>query len=113
MKSDRCLKIWILLLKKMPKFEGTVYRSLSSDMMSDPEEFWNLHQPGSIVRYKAYTSSSLEVYDESMDVQCEIVSRAGRNISAYNENEKEVLFSRDSYFRVKKVSGKTIYMEEI
>lgn len=100
-------------LDKLPKFEGTVYRSLSSDMMNDEEEFWNLHQPGSIVRYRAYTSSSLEVYDESMDVQCEIVSSTGRNISAYNKKEKEVLFSRDSYFRIKEVSGKIIYMEEI
>ena len=100
-------------LKKMPKHEGTVYRSLSSDMMNNPEKFWQLHQVGNVVRYRAYTSSSLEIYDETMDIQCIVQSKNGRNISLYNENEKEVLFERGSEFIVTKINDKIIYMEEL
>ena len=99
-------------LEKMPKYEGTVYRSLSSDMMNNPQEFWQLHQTGNFVQYKAYTSSSLEVYDETMDIQCVIQSKNGRNITAYNDNEKEVLFMRDATFRIAAVKENIIYMEE-
>lgn len=99
-------------LSKMPKYEGTVYRSLDSSVMENPEEFFKLHQPGRIVGYKAFTSTSLEVYDEKLDIQCIIKSKTGRNITSFNENEKEILFERDSLFRIEKINGNTIYMEE-
>ena len=79
--------------------------SLDSRVMENPEEFWKLHQPGNTVGYKAFTSSSLEVYDESMDIQCVINSKTGRDITSFNENEKEILFVRDSLFRIKKIDG--------
>ena len=83
-----------------------------SDMMNYPQEFWQLHQTANFVQYKAYTSSSLEVYDETMDIQCVIQSKNGRNITAYNDNEKEVLFMRDATFRIAAVKENIIYMEE-
>ena len=100
-------------LEKMPKYEGTVYRSLSSDMMNNSKEFWQLHQVGNTVQYKAYTSSSLEVYDETMDIQCVIKSKRGRNITSHNDNEKEILFQRNSLFFVTGIKSHTIYMEEV
>ena len=100
-------------LQKMPKHEGTVFRSLDSRVMENPEEFWKLHQPGAIVGYKAFASSSLEVYDESMDIQCVINSKNGRDITAFNENEKEILFARNSEFIITEINGKTIFMEEV
>ena len=99
-------------LQKMPKYEGTVYRSLDSSMMGDVDEFLRLHQPGSIVGYRAFTSTSLKVYDENMDIQCVIKSKTGRNITSFNKKEEEILFGRDSLFRVERIEGNTIYMEE-
>lgn len=99
-------------LQKMPKYEGTVYRSLDSSIMENPAEFWRLHQPGSIVGYRAFTSTSLKVYDENMDIQCVIKSKTGRNITSFNKKEEEILFGRDSLFRVERIEGNTIYMEE-
>lgn len=99
-------------LQKMPKYEGTVYRSLDSSVMENPAEFWRLHQPGSIVGYKSFTSTSLKVYDENMDIQCVIKSKTGRNITSFNKKEEEILFGRDSLFRVERIEGNTIYMEE-
>lgn len=99
-------------LNKFPKFEGIVYRSLSSNMMSNPKKFWDLHQPGCIVQYSAYTSASFEIYDDSMDIQCSILSKTGRDISSFNRNEQEVLFGRDTIFRISSVEDNHIYLEE-
>ena len=96
----------------MPKYEGTVYRSLSSDMILDVQEFKRLHQPGNYIKYSAYTSSSLEVYDDTMDIQCIIKSKNGKNIMAFNSNEQEVLFKRDSWFYISKIENDIIYLEE-
>ena len=96
----------------MPKYEGTVYRSLDSSMIGDIDEFWRLHQPGSIVGYKSFTSSSVKVYDENMDIQCVIKSKTGRNITSFDAKEKEILFRRESLFRIERIDGNTIYMEE-
>lgn len=100
-------------LNKMPNYEGTVYRSLSSDMMENKEEFWKQHQPGNLVKYKAYTSSSLEVYDKGMDIQCVIQSKRGKDITLYNSNEKEILFEKGGSFFINKVIKNTIFMEEM
>lgn len=100
-------------LAKMPTFEGTVYRSLSSDMIENIDEFWTLHQKGKIVTYDAYTSTSLEVYDDTMDIQFVIQSKNGRDITKYNFNEREILFERESSFWVTDVEENTIFLLEV
>ena len=100
-------------LEKLPKYKGTVYRSLDSSMIDNPAEFWRLHQPGNVVQYSAFTSTSLNVYDGNMDIQCVIKSNKGRDITAFNPNEQEVLFGRDSNFIITEVKGNTIFMEEV
>lgn len=99
-------------LDKMPKYNGTVYRSISSRSISDIDEFWNVHKKGYFVRYPAYTSTSTEMYDETMDIQYVITGKTGRDIRIYNENEKEILFKRNSRFYITDVIENTIYMEE-
>lgn len=42
-----------------------------------------------------------------------ITSRHGKDMTMFNAGEREVLFPRDTWFHVTKVSGHTIYMEEI
>ena len=100
-------------LQKMPKYEGIVYRSLDSSVMSNPEEFWKIHTPNRIVNYKSFTSSSTSVYDKNMNIQMIIKSKNGKDIRGYNSNEQEILFGRNSVFKVTNVINNTIYMEEV
>lgn len=100
-------------LLKMPKYEGVVYRSLSSDMMSHPKSFWKEHSVGSIVSYNAFTSTSTFIYDETMDIQMIIKSKNGKDIRKYNSREGEILFNRNSAFRVTKIKNNIIYLEEM
>ena len=100
-------------LQKMPKYEGTVYRSLDSNVMENPEEFIVSHQPGMIVQSSAYMSTSTNVYDDTMDIQCVIKSKNGRDISSYNKAEKEILFERDTSLIITAIRGNIIYMEEV
>ena len=101
-----------MALSKLPDYEGVVYRSLSSEFM-DVNDFFRRHEVDHFVRYDAFTSTSKEVYDETMDIQLVLKVKHGKDISQWNENESEVLLRRGSYFYVTKVEGKTIFLEEI
>ena len=100
-------------LEKLPDYKGTVYRSIRSDYISDMDKFELTHTPNSIITYDSYTSTSKEIYDENMDIQFEIQTKHGKDISSWNSNEQEVLHKRESAFRITKREGNTIYMEEI
>ena len=100
-------------LEKLPIYEGTVYRSMRSEEMLDSAAFFKMHTPGNVVKYPAYTSSSTEVYDESMDIQLIIRSKRGRDMRVYNSLEQEILFKRGSRFLVEKREGKRIWLKEI
>lgn len=100
-------------LNKLPVYEGTVYRSVSQQRILDIEAFERAHQSGCIVTYPAYTSASLDNYDDTMEYQFVIQSKRGKNIVRYNENEQEIVFGRNSIFVVLSREGNTIYMEEL
>lgn len=100
-------------LDKLPKYQGTVYRSMSSDMMPDAEAFLQQHEIGRRIRYKAYTSTSTEVYDSGMDIQLIIQSKTGCDMRDVNKMEQEVLFKRNKWFVVTKQEGDTIWLMEI
>lgn len=100
-------------LDKLPVYTGTVYRSLTSDMMPDVALFWDQHKIGEIVTYPAYTSSGTEVYDSSMDIQLIIQSKRGRDMREYNPMETEVVFKRNSRFRVEKREGNKLWLTEV
>ena len=99
-------------LEKMPKYNGNVYRSVSSFGIDDIGDFVNSHVPGTIIRFPSYTSTSTAMYDEGFPIQYVISSQSGRDIREYNQQEEEILFPRDFAFRVVKVEGNTIFMEE-
>ena len=98
---------------KLPKYEGIVYRSVSSQMIEDLDKFNDLHQEGKVVNYAAYTSTGTVVYDETMDLQFIIKSKSGRDLREFNPNEQEILFRRGTFFAVVKREGNTIWMEEL
>lgn len=99
-------------LDKMPEYRGTVYRSISDFGIDDVDIFVAAYEAGRKKIYLAYTSASRSVYDESFPIQYVIESRHGRDITKYNPKEQEILFKRGTKFRVLKVEGNTIYMEE-
>ena len=102
-----------MALLKLPKYQGIVYRSLDSKEMDDEAAFWEAHSPGNRVVYSAYTSSSTEIYDESMDIQMVIQSVNGRDMRDINPQEQEILFRRGSMFFVERQEGKRLWLTEI
>lgn len=89
----------------MPKYRGTVYRSLQSDMIADVEKFNLEHQVGKFIPYSAFTSAGTEVYDETMDIQMIIESKSGRDMRLYNPKESEILFLPATLFKITKKRG--------
>lgn len=100
-------------LKKMPKYKGTLYRSLSEFGIPDVEEFIKGHIPGRPIQFREYLSTSEVVYDESFPIQYVIQSKSGRDIQKFNPGEKEILFERNTWFIPTKIEGNIIYMEEM
>lgn len=100
-------------IMKLDKYQGEVYRSLSFQFEDEYENFVREHKDGEIIMYKAYTSSSTEIYDDSMKVQMIIKSKKGRDMRSFNKNEKEVLFPRNTKFIVEKNEGDKIWLKEI
>ncbi|MEG2213965.1 MAG: phage head morphogenesis protein, partial [Clostridiales bacterium] len=99
-------------LEKLPAYEGTVYRSITNMGIDDVDAFIAKYAVGELVPAPAYTSTSTNVYDKSFPIQYVIQSHNGRDIRAYNANEQEILFKRDSVFLVQRVDGHTIYLRE-
>ena len=80
-------------------------------------KFMEEHQVGNTVTYKEYLSSSnKEGYNPGSNIKIYINSSTGKNIMAYNPDESEVLYKRNSSFVVKEIieqDGVTyILMEE-
>ena len=111
--EEQYIKAMDSALQKMPKYEGTVKRSLSDFGILDVDEFVESYVPGELKIFNEYLSSSTEVYDDSFQIQYVIQSKNGRDIRKYNSTEKEILFERGSSFIVTRVDGHTIYMEEL
>ncbi len=100
-------------LDKLPSYQGTVYRSVSEMGIEDVDAFVNAIPVGETISSPAYTSSGTEVYDASFPIQYVIQSKNGKDLRLYNPEEAEILFGRNTYFRITKIEGHTIYMEEI
>ena len=111
--EEQSIKAMDSALQKMPKYEGTVKRSLSDFGILDVDEFVESYVPGELKIFNEYLSSSTEVYDDSFQIQYVIQSKNGRDIRKYNSTEKEILFERGASFIVTRVDGHTIYMEEL
>ena len=100
-------------LDKLPSYQGTVYRSVSDMGIEDVDAFVNAHHVGGVFSSPAYVSSGTVVYDESFPIQYVIQSNNGKDLRVYNPDESEILFGRNTGFRITKIEGHTIYMEEI
>ena len=88
-------------LDKLPKYKGIVNRSV---FVRDQEHlnkilsvFNNENLEGS---WSSYLSCSKNVYDENDDLRFIIKSKTGRDVSMFNINESEVIFKRNTKFRI-------------
>ena len=105
------------VLDKMPNYNGIVQRSFMLDK-NQLKIFFKLHQEGNIIKYKAYTSATVgNRYNNFSNVELLIKSINGKDIRKYNKEEQEILFKRNTKFKViRKEKIKDIYyiqMEEI
>jgi len=90
-------------LDKLPRYEGLVTRSLSFNQ-EDLQEFLEKHTAGREVEYFAYTSTTIgSRYNYESQVELYIYSQKGRSMLKYNTEEKEVLYKRNSKFKVKEI----------
>jgi len=92
-------------LKKFPKYDGAVSRSLYFTNSEDLAAFLEKHKVRNTVTYSDFTSctASKELYNASGQVQMYWKSSNGRNITVINDAEKEVLYERNFSFRVEAV----------
>ena len=104
-------------LSKTKTYKGEVNRSLLFMYDEDIDKYLVMHKVGLPVRYNQYISTTTDLmYNEDGQVQMHILSRYGKDIRQYNENENEILFERDAIFMVKKILKKDgiwdIWLEE-
>lgn len=90
-------------LEKLPNYMGDVNRSLFFHDAESMYTFLDDYKIGSTIKYKSYTSTSKDVYDEDDDVRIIIKnSKSGKDLKGYNDKEVEVLYHRNAEFIVRK-----------
>ena len=104
-------------LNKFSNYEGNVSRSLIIDK-GELNKFLQIHKVGNNVTYKAYTSTTVgNRYNELSNVELHIKSKKGKDIRKYNKEEQEILFKRNSEFKVIQIKEINkvyhIYMKEL
>lgn len=89
-------------LDKLPKYSGRLQRDYFFETADDLRSFAKNFKIGEIFSDNAYLSTSKIHYGENQEqLHFEILnSKTGRDVSKYNENEQEVLFKRDTPFRI-------------
>lgn len=94
-------------LDKMDNYHGDVVRCLDIGNRTDLEKFLQEHRIGDIVSYREYTScSAADDYNPEANIKIYRESKNGKDITALNSSEKEVLYKRNSKFRVDNITEK-------
>lgn len=95
-------------LKKLPKYNGNLQRSVYFNSDDDITEFLKDYTIGEPVTYKGYISTTKgETYNPDGQVQIYIEdAKNGVDISTYNKAEDEVLYDRNSTFKVSNIVEK-------
>ena len=90
-------------LEKMPSYSGNLLRSLDFVDAKSKDEFLQRHEIGATITYSEFLSTTKgDVYNPNADIQIYIKnSQHGKDISAYNETEQEILYKRKNRFVVK------------
>lgn len=88
-------------LKKIPKYEGDLVRTINLQGKNLNDFLWN-SKIGNIIKYKSYVSTSKgQIYDKDMPIRIYIKkSKKARDISNFGLNEDEVLYERNCKFKI-------------
>lgn len=101
-------------IKKLPKYQGTVTRSVLLPSEETLKEFLKTHEVGSKVKYKSFISTTYgDIYNAEANVQMTILnSWKGADISEYYDGESEVLYGTNSEFFVDRIvcKDKKVYL---
>lgn len=90
-------------LEKLPKYNSDepLNRSMTFSSSADAAEFANTIDVDNILSFPAYTSTSKAVYDEDDSLRLVIISsHSGDDLKGFNDAEQEVLFGRNTSFKV-------------
>ncbi len=113
-----------IALGKMPKYNGKVFRCMEMESIERLKEFEKKISDNKLVAMKNFISTSLKKEvatsfgNSPGSVYLEIQSKNGRFLGehSFKPEEKEILFDKQSVFKVKKVDNKGIlkvYLEEL
>lgn len=107
-------------LTKLPRYHGTLRRSLTFYGQGSVKDFLAEHEIDTEVTYLSYTSmtASEELHNPHGQVQIFVIqSTQGSDIRSFNPEEQEILYPRNSRFKVKAIERVVrqhyIYLEEI
>ena len=88
-------------IKKQPKYEGNIVRVLEINDLSSFLKDYEIDKP---IKYKEFLSfSDKEGYNNKANVKIYVVSKHGRDIRDFNQDESEILYPTDSSFIVKNI----------
>lgn len=89
-------------LEDEDNYEGIVTRSLTFYSNEAVKRFLKQHEIGKTVTYSEFLSctASENYYNPSGQVQLHIYSHKGKNMIKYNPDEAEILYKRNSTFKV-------------
>lgn len=92
-------------LEKMQNYSGNLQRSVYFSNTKSRDAFLQGYRIDDTITYKEFLSTTKgNIYNPDADIQIYIEnSRRGKDISAYNEGEQEVLYSRNSIFKIKHI----------
>ena len=102
-KEEESFKITLnSAINKIPNYKGSVTRSVLFDDNETLQKFLKDYTVGSKIDYKEFISTTRgKTYNPEAQVQITIVdSTKGKDISVFNFDEREVLYSTDSEFKV-------------
>lgn len=89
-------------LKKIPFYKGDITRSLTFRNNNELSKFLYEMEPDKIITFESYTSASFgEIFNSNAQVYLNIQnSKKARDISRFGLSEDEVLYERDSKFKI-------------
>lgn len=88
-------------LDKIPNYKGYVNRSVFIKNQDHLNEILSVFNNKDLIgSWSSYVSSSKVVYDNTAELQFRILSKTGKNISSLNKNEQEILFKRNTRFKI-------------
>ena len=99
---------------------ATIKSITSHDINGETElsKFLKTHETGRTIKYNQYISTTAGTrYNELSNIELHIKSKTGKDIRKLNKEEQEILFKRNTTFKViktEKIGNEYhIYMEEV